>query len=374
MTGKQDQIIQGFYRQHILAGVIIAGKQPIQIDTHGGGPGAEGSQIVATFGSQLMITLYDTVAATAYAQAWLAEADQWVFNGLPAEISVAHGQGSIGPAFSVRAHGDDRGKARYDSVSRAAIIRVGSLTWNVLDRAAARLNARRVAPHRPTGPGHPGPAGTRQDPQHSTEPPLTGTHPAAPLAPAPRGSAGCSVDLSTPEGFIHILVNRLDPDRARATPSKTRIPARPRGQEPIMYTITTTPGDRVNTAQTIPDALAVLATQLTAQLPDGRVDWRITDPAGTQHRGSCTLNTRIDQLAIAVDELVVEMYTALHRAADGDHTPARPPRSRSGGKGWPLAAPGDDDWTMHLGSGGSWALRSAIKDLMAKVGRIEVPA
>ncbi len=51
MTGKQDQFIPGFYRQHILAGVIIAGQQPIHIDTHGGGTGAEGSHITATFGS-----------------------------------------------------------------------------------------------------------------------------------------------------------------------------------------------------------------------------------------------------------------------------------------------------------------------------------
>ncbi len=52
-----------------------------------------------------MITLYDTVAATVYAQAWLAEGNQWVFDGLPPEIPVVHGQGSIGPALSVRAHG-----------------------------------------------------------------------------------------------------------------------------------------------------------------------------------------------------------------------------------------------------------------------------
>ena len=45
MTGKQTQVIPGIYRQHILAGVIIAGHQPVGIDTHGGGSGAEGSHI-----------------------------------------------------------------------------------------------------------------------------------------------------------------------------------------------------------------------------------------------------------------------------------------------------------------------------------------
>ena len=81
------------------------------------------------FGQQLMITLYDMAAATVYSQAWLAPENQWVFKGLPAEIPTIHGQGSIGPALSVRAHGEDERKARYDSASRTAIIRVGSLTW-----------------------------------------------------------------------------------------------------------------------------------------------------------------------------------------------------------------------------------------------------
>ena len=137
MTGKQEQFIHGFYRQHILAGVIIAGHQPVQIDTHGGGTGAVGSHLTATFGQQLMITLYDTVAATVYTQAWLADDHQWIFAGLPPEIPTVQGRGSIGPAVSVRAHGDDERSARYDSASRTAIVRVGSLTWTVQDRAAA---------------------------------------------------------------------------------------------------------------------------------------------------------------------------------------------------------------------------------------------
>ena len=137
MTGKQDQFIHGFYRQHILAGIIIAGHQHVGIDTHGGGTGAAGSHLTATFGQQLMITLYDTVAATVYTQAWLADEHQWIFDGLPAEIPTVHGQGSIGPALSVRAHGEDDADARYDSASRTAIVRVGSLTWTVQDQAAA---------------------------------------------------------------------------------------------------------------------------------------------------------------------------------------------------------------------------------------------
>ena len=137
MTGKQDPVIPGIYRQHILAGIIIAGTQKVGIDTHGSGSGAEGSHLTATFGQQLMITLYDLAAATSYIQAWLAEDDQWIFEGLPAEIPVMQGQGSIGPALSVRAHSEDRGRGRYDSASRTAVVRVGSLTWTVRDQAAA---------------------------------------------------------------------------------------------------------------------------------------------------------------------------------------------------------------------------------------------
>ena len=126
MTGTRDQFIPGIYRQHILAGIIIAGHQHVGIDTHGGGTGAAGSHLTATFGQQLMITLYDMAAATTYIQAWLADEHQWVFAGLPVEVPTIHGQGSIGPALSVRAHGDDDTNARYDSASRTAIVRIGS--------------------------------------------------------------------------------------------------------------------------------------------------------------------------------------------------------------------------------------------------------
>ncbi len=90
-----------------------------------------------------------------------------------------------------------------------------------------------------------------------------------------------------------------------------------------MYTITSTPGGRVNTADTIPEALAALASQLTAQLPKGPVAWSIIDPAGTQHRGRDVLNGRLDLLTTAVDELLDELYPQLHRSADGGSHVAR---------------------------------------------------
>jgi hypothetical protein len=47
-----------------------------------------------------------------------------------------------GPALSIRAHGEDQRGARYDSTSRTAIIRVGSLTWTVQDLGGRRESHR----------------------------------------------------------------------------------------------------------------------------------------------------------------------------------------------------------------------------------------
>ena len=84
-----------------------------------------------------MITLYDMAAATVYTQAWLADEHQWIFNGLPAEVPTdprtgQHRAGAQRPRPRRR-----RANARYDSASRTAIVRVGSLTWTVQDQAAA---------------------------------------------------------------------------------------------------------------------------------------------------------------------------------------------------------------------------------------------
>jgi len=67
-----------------------------------------------------------------------------------------------------------------------------------------------------------------------------------------------------------------------------------------MYMISTTPGDRVETAATIPDALAVLAAQLTTHLPNGPVAWKITDPSGDRAPRAVMHSTdRLDLLTIA---------------------------------------------------------------------------
>ena len=95
-----------------------------------------------------------------------------------------------------------------------------------------------------------------------------------------------------------------------------------------MYTVNTTPGSRTDTADTIPNALSALASQLTAQLPDGPVAWNITDPGGTEHRGRATLGSRDDLLTIFVDEITEDLYSALHRAADHRHHRTRTASTR----------------------------------------------
>lgn len=93
-----------------------------------------------------------------------------------------------------------------------------------------------------------------------------------------------------------------------------------------MYTISTTPGSHHETAATIPEALAALASQLTTHLPNGPVGWKITDPTGTEHRGRDALNGRLDLLDIAIDELLDELYDQMHRSADGGpHAAGRQP-------------------------------------------------
>ena len=76
-----------------------------------------------------------------------------------------------------------------------------------------------------------------------------------------------------------------------------------------MYTITTSPGGRTDTADTIPHALAALVNQLTTGLPDGPVTWSITDPNGDEHRGREYLNGRLELLQEAIDQLADELYT-----------------------------------------------------------------
>lgn len=82
------------------------------------------------------------------------------------------------------------------------------------------------------------------------------------------------------------------------------------------YTVSTSPG-RVETAGTIPEALTCLGRQLLDELPAGSVQWCVTDPIGTEHRGRNCLNGRFDLLVEAIEELLSELYSQLHRAADG---------------------------------------------------------
>lgn len=83
-----------------------------------------------------------------------------------------------------------------------------------------------------------------------------------------------------------------------------------------MYTVSTSPG-RVETAGTMPEALSCLGRQLLDELPTSSVQWSIKDPAGVEHRGRNCLGGRSDLLVEAVKELLGELYSQLHRAADG---------------------------------------------------------
>ena len=56
----------------------------------------------------------------------------------------------------------------------------------------------------------------------------------------------------------------------------------------IMYTITTSPGGRTDTADTIPHALAALVNQLTTGLPDGPAPGASPTPTATSTAAAST--------------------------------------------------------------------------------------
>jgi hypothetical protein len=87
------------------------------------------------------------------------------------------------------------------------------------------------------------------------------------------------------------------------------------------YTISTTPGDRIAIAATFRDALTAVASQLTDKLPHGPVGWRITDPTGTEHRGSNALNGR--PAPPPSTNWLTGLHSQLRRSADGVPRPAR---------------------------------------------------
>jgi hypothetical protein len=134
-----SEFVAGVYRQRVQAVVEVGGDVQVDITTHGGGRGAAGSYITAVFGVQVMVTMFDLAAARAYVRGWLDPADEWVFEKLPqmAEVSVVGRPEVRGAGVTVRAHGVDDHRVQFDQPGRSARVRIGGLTWQVLDRAAA---------------------------------------------------------------------------------------------------------------------------------------------------------------------------------------------------------------------------------------------
>lgn len=169
------------YRQNIVASIRIAGHQIGDVVSHGGNRAA-GSHVTACFGAQVMIIMLDLDGALQFANAWLAPEHQWVYEYLPAELPNATAQDvvSTGPSLTVHANGVDKIDARYDSVSRAAHIRAGAVTWIVQDQVAAdSMIAACSSQHGKPAPGSAG----EQCPQtlpRSCEPPESPRRPGRP--------------------------------------------------------------------------------------------------------------------------------------------------------------------------------------------------
>ena len=214
MTGKQDQFIPGFYRQHILAGVIIAGKQhgrhrhPRRRDRRRGQPhhrhlrsAAHDHPVRHGRRDRLHPGLARRRATSGSSTA-----------SRPRSRSCT-GRAASGRRSASEHTATTRRYARYDSASRTAIVRVGSLTWTVQDRAAAdsmREAWRYIAELTPIILGRQAPVRRRRKPDPTR--PLTG-----PDLPAPPGAGGVSRHrrLIHTERSIHILAVGLDRIRAR---------------------------------------------------------------------------------------------------------------------------------------------------------------
>jgi hypothetical protein len=135
-----SEVLVGVYRQHVLTAIEVAGDVAVRVTTHGGeGRDREGAYITITFGDQVMITMYDQLAALAYAYAWRNPQEEEVFARLPEVVRKGQGQAPVrvGPSMTIRASRADRVSVGFDAVAGSARVRIGCLTWSVLDRAAA---------------------------------------------------------------------------------------------------------------------------------------------------------------------------------------------------------------------------------------------
>ena len=120
--------------QGIAATITICGEQDVAIDSHG--TGGTGSYITVTT-PNLMISVHTRGAARTYAQAW-AEARELALR-LPETRNVQiPAMAARMPGVVVRAYGRDRFACTFNPSAGELWVRVGQLTWLVLDQSAFR--------------------------------------------------------------------------------------------------------------------------------------------------------------------------------------------------------------------------------------------
>lgn len=120
--------------QSITATILVCGEQTVHIDTHGtGGPGSH----IAVSTPSLLISVHSQGAARTYAAAWADSRGSAVY--LPQTVATdMRADAAVMPGVVVRAHGSDKDVTTYNPVRRQLRIRIGRLTWLVLDQAAHR--------------------------------------------------------------------------------------------------------------------------------------------------------------------------------------------------------------------------------------------
>jgi hypothetical protein len=86
----------------------------------------------------------------------------------------------------------------------------------------------------------------------------------------------------------------------------------------------------------------------------------------TGHGDHDALNGRLDLLTVTVDEFVEELYTQLHRTADGG-PPRAPPAEYGGGRNHEMTG-----WVMALGDETGWPVRTTTHLVAAQSTRTPV--
>lgn len=117
--------------QHIAATIILVGAQDVAVNAHGTGRGGH----VSLTTPDTMITLHNLRAVRRYAEAWTDAVGSALYLPATRPVTVERLSLSQPGVVVVAGEGDDI-RSTYEPQRRELRIRIGCLTWIVVDRLA----------------------------------------------------------------------------------------------------------------------------------------------------------------------------------------------------------------------------------------------